>query len=73
MLVTETGNYNSGSLAINTGMSYPSGIASDAAGNIYFSQYPSAFVCKIDVATGIVNTLAGIGSAGFSGDGGPSY
>ncbi len=47
-----------------------SAIAVDAAGNVYFLQ--DYRIRKISAATGIVSTIAGTGSAGFSGDGGPA-
>ncbi|MBS1858994.1 MAG: hypothetical protein JST11_26715 [Acidobacteria bacterium] len=47
------------------------GIAVDAAGNVYFSDGQNQVVRKIDTA-GIVTTIAGNNTAGFSGDGGPA-
>lgn len=49
----------------------PRGIAVDAAGNIYIADAGNHAVRKID-KSGIVTTIAGNGSAGFSGDGGPA-
>lgn len=45
------------------------GIASDKAGNIFFSNTPSS-VAKVDAATGVIISVAGNGYSGFSGDGG---
>jgi trimeric autotransporter adhesin len=45
-------------------------LAIDKAGNIYFSDPDAARVRK--VSAGIVNTVAGNGATGFSGDGGPA-
>ena len=57
-----------GGLAINASITYPFGVAVDAAANIYF---PDIFwVRKVD-ANGIITTLAG-GGASYSGDGGPA-
>jgi hypothetical protein len=47
----------------------PVGMAVDAAGNFYFADYYNQRVRKVTVATGIINTVAGNGVAGFSGDG----
>ena len=47
------------------------GIAADRSGNLYISDTDSQRVRKVS-NTGIVTTLAGNGSAGFSGDGGPA-
>lgn len=49
----------------------PSGIAVDAAGNIYFTDESNNRVRKINTS-GIITTVAGTSVAGFSGDGGPS-
>ena len=47
------------------------GISTDTVGNIYFTQFASAVVRKIDTE-GIITTIAGDGSAVVSGDGGPA-
>ncbi len=45
----------------------------DSKNNIYISQGSAFFtVRKIDAVTGILTTVAGNGTAGFSGDGGPA-
>ena len=47
----------------------PSGIAVDGAGNSYFADYFNQRIRKINSA-GTITTIAGTGTAGFSGDGG---
>ncbi len=47
-------------------------IALDSAGNIYVGDDASHRVRRIDAATGIINTVAGNGTDGNSGDGGPA-
>ncbi len=47
------------------------GIVADKTGNIYFSDFNEHVIRKIDTA-GIITTIAGIGSLGFGGDGGPA-
>jgi hypothetical protein len=42
----------------------------DIAGNLYFSDTDNHRVRRIDASTGIINTIAGTGTAGYSGDGG---
>jgi trimeric autotransporter adhesin len=49
----------------------PTGVCSDAAGNIYISDYGNRRIRKIDTS-GNIATIAGTGSNGFSGDGGPA-
>jgi len=49
----------------------PSQIAFDSPGNIYIADAYNSSVRKINTA-GIISTVAGIGTAGFSGDGGPA-
>ena len=68
------GTYGSGgdggqaTASSNTG---PAGIALDAAGNLYFADYHNARIRKV-ATSGIITTIAGTGTAGFSGDGGPA-
>ena len=47
------------------------GIAFDATGNLYFTDYNVYRVRKVDTA-GVITTVAGNGFRGFSGDGGPA-
>ena len=44
-------------------------VSFDAAGNLYFPDYTNNRIRKID-ASGIITTVVGNGSAGYSGDGG---
>lgn len=53
-------------------MNLPDGICTDAANNIVFSDIHNNVVRKINVTTGIISTIAGTGTGGFSGDGGPA-
>jgi len=47
-------------------------MAFDIAGNLYFTDAGNQRVRRIDASTGIINTIAGYGTAGYSGDGGPA-
>jgi sugar lactone lactonase YvrE len=49
----------------------PSAVAVDAAGNLYISQQVSQIVRRVST-TGLITTIAGNGTQGFSGDGGPA-
>ena len=47
-------------------------IAIDSSNNLFFSDYQYNVIRRIDAITGVITTIAGIGTAGFSGDGGPA-
>jgi uncharacterized repeat protein (TIGR02543 family) len=47
----------------------PNGIAVDSAGNIYIADYGNNRIRKVANDTGYISTVAGNGTAGFSGDG----
>lgn len=64
--------YNGENVAADTALlESPAGIAIDNSGNIYFSEYGGNRIRRISAA-GIVTTIAGTGTAGFSGNGGPA-
>jgi len=58
--------------ATESAMNYPIGLALDAAGNLLVSEYDNYRVRSVSAATGIITTIAGAGTRGFSGDGGPA-
>ena len=60
-----------GGMANAATMGSPYGVAADAAGNVYIAEYFNNVIRKVD-PSGIISTIAGNGSAGFSGDGGPA-
>src|SRR6185436_4246348 len=41
-------------------------------GNLYIDERDNAVIRRVDMKTGIISTVAGIGKAGYSGDGGPA-
>jgi hypothetical protein len=60
-----------GGPATSAQMQSPTFLTLDSAGNIYFCDFGNERVRKIST-TGIITTIAGDGTAGFSGDGGPA-
>ena len=48
------------------------GLAVDSAGNLYIADEGHNRIRKVDVSTGIITTVAGNGTPGHSGDGGPA-
>lgn len=48
------------------------GLALDRAGNVYYMGVASTSVWRIEMATGLVVRVAGNGTPGYSGDGGPA-
>jgi sugar lactone lactonase YvrE len=60
-----------GGSAMSAQLSYPSGVAVDAAGNLFIADTENHRIREVDAA-GTITTVAGNGSVGFSGDGGPA-
>ncbi|MGZ3866930.1 MAG: NHL domain-containing protein [Bacteroidia bacterium] len=65
------GNSGDGGPAISAQIDHPTCLAIDVTGNIYIGDDGNSNIRKID-GSGIISTVAGIGGAGFSGDGGPA-
>ena len=57
-------------LATAAQLANPQGIAVDSAGNLYIADFGNASIRK--VSNGIITTVAGNGTPGFSGDNGPA-
>jgi len=58
-----------GGQATDAELSIPEGVAFDAAGNTYITEYGGERIRKVNTL-GIITTIAGNGNGGFSGDGG---
>jgi uncharacterized protein (TIGR03437 family) len=61
-----------GGPATSAELSYPAGVAVDAAGNIYIADTNNQRIRMVSAATGIITTVAGNGRSGYTGDGGPA-
>lgn len=61
-----------GGLAIRAQLAGPQGLAVDQSGNLFIADRDNNRVRRVDAATGIIATVAGTGTVGFSGDGGPA-
>ena len=61
-----------GGPARKASLSFPSGIVTDNDGNIFFADTLNHSVRRIDAASSIITTVAGNGTYGYTGDGGPA-
>lgn len=65
-----TSGYNNDGIAADSAELYfPGGVFVDASGNIYIADVYNHRVRKVDASTGKISTIAGNGTAGYSGDG----
>ncbi|MCE2717020.1 MAG: hypothetical protein LW696_07085 [Alphaproteobacteria bacterium] len=70
---TGTAGYSGdGGSATSAMINTPYGIWPNSSGDIYFADLNNARIRKVDINTGIITTVAGTGTVGYSGDGGPS-
>ncbi len=64
------GGYNGDNrLAVGAKLNGPSGVAVDPAGNVYIADSSNHRVRHVDALTGTITTVAGTGTAGYSGEG----
>jgi len=61
-----------GGKASSAELGYPDGVAVDSAGNLYIADSGNSVVWKVAAKTGIMISVAGTGTPGYSGDGGPA-
>jgi len=59
-----------GTPAASAMLNSPSAMLLDGAGNVFFADSGNSAVREIVAATGLIETVAGTGSVGYSGDGG---
>jgi sugar lactone lactonase YvrE len=76
IITTAVGNGNygfsgDGGAATNAALASPTGVAVDLAGNIYVADYENNRVRMVNTAAiPVISTIAGTGTAGYSGDAG---
>jgi sugar lactone lactonase YvrE len=61
-----------GAAAISAQFDQPWGVTVAVSGNVYIADFGNNRVRKVDVATGVVTTVAGNGNSSYTGDGGPA-
>ncbi|MCA9048956.1 MAG: VCBS repeat-containing protein, partial [Planctomycetaceae bacterium] len=78
-LITETwvgngtpGRAGDGGDAFDAQLNMPSDVTFDRHGNMFITDFAENVVRRMDVLTETITTIAGTGTAGFSGDGGPA-
>ena len=65
----EKGYAGDGRLATEALLNEPYEVRFDQAGDLYFVEMMNHVIRKVDMKSGIISTIAGIGKQGFSGDG----
>ena len=75
IITTVAGNgstgYSGDGVAATNASHPPAGVALDASGNLFIADWNNNRIRKVDT-NGIITTVAGNGSPGYSGDGGPA-
>ncbi|MGB0064807.1 MAG: RHS repeat-associated core domain-containing protein, partial [Terracidiphilus sp.] len=61
-----------GGQATSAKLNAPTGVAVDSAGNLYIADDSNNRIREVNATTGVISTIAGNGTAGYSGDGGPA-
>lgn len=68
----QKGYSGDGGAATDASLNMPHEIQFDSAGHLYIAERDNHVIRKVDAKTGTISTFAGMGSPGFSGDGGPA-
>ena len=67
-----TSGLGDGGLATQATLNSPQGVTLDASGNMYIADQSNGRIRMVVAKTGIINTIAGDGNNGTSGNGGPA-
>lgn len=68
----DKGYSGDGGQATEARLNEPYEVRFDRAGNMFFVEMKNHLIRRVDAKTGIISTVAGTGSSGYSGDGGPA-
>ena len=67
----KAGYTGDGGPAVDASLKAPHELVFDKKGDLYFAERDNHVIRKVDMRTGIITTVAGTGTPGYSGDGGP--
>jgi len=65
-----TGYAGDGGAATSAELDDPQGLAVDSSGNVYIADSGNNVIRKVTASSGLISTIAGNGTAGYTGDGG---
>jgi DNA-binding beta-propeller fold protein YncE len=68
----QVGFSGDGAAAVGAALNYPRDIEIGPDGKLYIADTDNHRVRVVDLATGVIDTVVGDGTAGFAGDGGPA-
>src|SRR5207248_2212538 len=70
---TGSASYNGDNIPATSAMlNQPNGVAVDTSGNVFISDWHNSRIREVVKTTGQIITVAGTGTSGYSGDGGPA-
>jgi sugar lactone lactonase YvrE len=67
----QKGYKGDGGPAVKASLAAPHEVRFDGKGDLYIAERDNHVIRKVDRKTGVISTVAGTGTPGFSGDGGP--
>jgi streptogramin lyase len=67
----ERGYAGDGGAALKASLNMPHELRFDSKGDLYIAERDNHVIRKVDMRTGVISTVAGTGTPGFEGDGGP--
>jgi sugar lactone lactonase YvrE len=69
---TTAGFFGDSASALSAQLNQPTALALDSSGNLYIADTSNHRIRKLNLTTGIITTIAGNGTQGYSGDSGPA-